>query len=101
MCTPFLNDSNIISQYHCFCYLLFAILERERNALTQKEIQLDSFSNRTSEMFNEALELLESSKKIYRALSQEKQMIYNKQLVKLNEQLLPRSRKTDDKQYSL
>lgn len=76
-------------------------LERERNALTQKEIQLDSFSNRTSEMFNEALELLESSKKIYRALSQEKQMIYNKQLVKLNEQLLPRSRKTDDKQYSL
>lgn len=76
-------------------------LESRKVALDKKEIQLDSFSERASDMFNEALELLESSKKIYRALSQEKQMIYNKQLVKLNEQLLPRSRKTDDKQYSL
>ena len=76
-------------------------LERERNALTQKEIQLDSFSNRTSEMFNEALELLESSKKMYRALNKEQQMLYNKSLVRLNEQLLPHSRRKDDRQFSL
>lgn len=76
-------------------------LESRKMALDKKEIQLDSFSERASDMFNEALELLESSKKIYRALSQEQQMLYNKQLVKLNEQLLPRSRKIDDKQYSL
>lgn len=76
-------------------------LESRKMALDKKEIQLDSFSERASDMFNEALELLESSKKIYRALSQEQQMLYNKQLVKLNEQLLPHSRKIDDKQYSL
>ena len=76
-------------------------IEKDRESICRKEIQLESFSNRTSDMFNEALSLLNMSKKIYKALSQEQQALYNKSLVTLNEQLLPHSNKTNDRQYSL
>lgn len=75
--------------------------EKDKDMLVKKEIQLESFSDRTSDMFNEALSLLNKSKKIYKALSQEQQALYNKSLVTLNEQLMPHSRKTNDRQYSL
>lgn len=76
-------------------------LEKDRKSISKKEIQLESFSDRTSDMFNEALSLLDSSKKLYKSLSKEQQALYQKPLAKLNEQLLPHVRKTNDRQYSL
>lgn len=76
-------------------------LKKDMDALRDRERYIEAFSDRTSDMFNEAIELLEASKNIHKALSREQQSLYQKPLIKLNEQLMPHSQKTNDKQYSL
>lgn len=76
-------------------------LSIEKEMINKKKVQLESFSDRTSDMFNEALCILDSSKKLYKALNKEQQSLYQKPLQKLNEQLLPHFNKTNDRQYSL
>lgn len=76
-------------------------LSIEKEMINKKKVQLESFSDRTSDMFNEALCILDSSKKVYKALNKEQQALYKKPLEKLNEQLLPHFNKKNDRQYSL
>lgn len=75
-----------------------AYKQTREKSLQDKETYLDAFANRTSELFCEAKEYLDKSKKIYSLLNNERKELYEAPLVKLDENLLAYQRK---KQRSL
>lgn len=77
-----------------------ALQEREK-AITDKENYLKAFSERTAEIFSEALEWLEKVKKLYNALDETHKAIFKKPLAELDESLLPRKQKQKQRSKSL
>lgn len=77
-----------------------SLQEREK-AITDKENYLKAFSERTAEIFSEALEWLEKVKNLYNALDATHKALYKKQIAQLDESLLPRKQKQKQRSKSL
>ena len=77
-----------------------ALQEREK-AITNKENYLKAFSERTAEIFCEALEWLEKVKNLYNSLDVTHKALYKKQIAQLDENLLPRKKKQKQRSMSL
>lgn len=77
-----------------------SLQEREKT-ITDKENYLKAFSERTAEIFSEALEWLEKVKNLYNALDATHKALYKKQIAQLDERLLPQKQKQRQRSKSL
>lgn len=77
-----------------------SLQEREKN-ITDKENYLKAFSERTAEIFSEALEWLEKVKNLYNTLDATHKALYKKQIAQLDESLLPQKQKKRQRSKSL